>query len=55
MIIITQSCTFSIVTPYIAKYGTIEQKEKYIASMTLGETIGCIGMTEPHCGSDLQV
>ncbi|CBY23659.1 unnamed protein product [Oikopleura dioica] len=43
-----------IVAPYITSFGTEEQKHKYIPSMTTGETISCIGMTEPSGGSDLQ-
>ena len=41
--------------PYITNYGTPEQIEKYIPAMTAGEKIGCIAMTEPGAGSDLQV
>lgn len=44
-----------IVMPYITKYGTPEQIEKYIPDMTAGKKIGAIAMTEPGAGSDLQV
>ena len=40
--------------PYLFKYGTEEQKSKYIPDMTSGQVISCIGMTEPAAGSDLQ-
>ncbi len=43
-----------IVAPYILKYGTEEQKQRYLPKMATGEWIAAIGMTEPHCGSDLQ-
>lgn len=43
-----------IVAPYILKYGTEAQKEKYLPIMATGEIITAIGMTEPNCGSDLQ-
>ena len=40
--------------PYLFHYGTEEQKKRYFPEMTAGETITCIGMTEPSGGSDLQ-
>lgn len=43
-----------IVAPYILKYGTENQKKKYLPQMAKGEMITAIGMTEPNCGSDLQ-
>lgn len=43
-----------IVMPYIVNYGTPEQIEKYIPAMTAGKSIGCLAMTEPGAGSDLQ-
>jgi len=43
-----------IVAPYLLKYGTEAQKEKYLPLMAKGEMITAIGMTEPNCGSDLQ-
>lgn len=41
-----------ITMPYINKYGTEYQKEKYLPKMCTGEIIGALGMTEPHAGSD---
>ena len=43
-----------IVAPYILKYGTEAQKQKYLPLMAKGDLITAIGMTEPNCGSDLQ-
>lgn len=43
-----------IVMPYISKYGTKEQIEKYIPDMTAGKIIGALAMTEPGTGSDVQ-
>lgn len=43
-----------IVMPYIWRYGSKEQIEKFIPRMTEGKCIGAIAMTEPSAGSDLQ-
>lgn len=43
-----------IVTEYIEKYGSEEQKQKYLPKMVTGECITAIAMTEPGTGSDLQ-
>ena len=43
-----------IVAPYINRYGTEEQKKKYLPAMARGEVIGAIAMSEPGTGSDLQ-
>ena len=44
----------SMVAPYLWKYGTEEQRHKYLPTFTSGETISCFGMTESSGGSDLQ-
>ena len=36
----------------IMKFGTKEQKEKYLKPLARGEMIGCLGLTEPSAGSD---
>ncbi|TFG33710.1 acyl-CoA dehydrogenase [Candidatus Thorarchaeota archaeon] len=36
----------------IARFGTDEQKKKYLEPVVSGEKIGCIGITEPDVGSD---
>ena len=43
-----------IVAPYIAAYGSEEQKSRWLPRMISGETPTAIAMTEPAAGSDLQ-
>ncbi|TFH67203.1 acyl-CoA dehydrogenase [Gammaproteobacteria bacterium LSUCC0057] len=43
-----------IAVPYIQRYGSQEQKDKYLAKCVSGECIMAIAMTEPGAGSDLQ-
>src|SRR3546814_234121 len=43
-----------IVTSYIVKYGSEEQKKHWRPRMVSGEVITAIAMTEPGTGSDLQ-
>lgn len=43
-----------IVAPYLLRYGSEEQKERYLPAMARGEIIGAIAMSEPGAGSDLQ-
>jgi acyl-CoA dehydrogenase len=43
-----------IVAPYILKYGTEEQKQRWLPRMASGELVAAIAMTEPGTGSDLQ-
>ncbi|GAA0334317.1 acyl-CoA dehydrogenase family protein [Sphingomonas oligophenolica] len=42
-----------IVAPYLVRYGTEAQKQRWLPRMARGETIGAIAMTEPGGGSDL--
>ena len=44
----------SIVSHYILRYGSEEQKRKWLPVMARGELVGAIAMTEPSAGSDLQ-
>ncbi|MBI4693038.1 MAG: acyl-CoA dehydrogenase family protein [Gammaproteobacteria bacterium] len=44
----------SIVAHYIVRYGTEEQKQRWLPKMATGEFITSIAMTEPGTGSDLQ-
>ncbi len=39
--------------PIILKFGSEEQKRKYIPGIIAGETYFCIGLSEPEAGSDL--
>lgn len=43
-----------ITVPYIVRYGSEEQKKKYLPRCISGELITAIAMTEPGAGSDLQ-
>jgi acyl-CoA dehydrogenase len=43
-----------IVAEYIERYGSPEQRLKYLPKMVTGEIITAIAMTEPGAGSDLQ-
>jgi acyl-CoA dehydrogenase len=43
-----------IIAPYLLKYGTESQKNKYLPIMATGKMITSLGMTEPNCGSDLK-
>ncbi len=42
-----------IIVPYIASFGTAEQKKRWLPGCTSGEVITAIAMTEPGTGSDL--
>ena len=44
------SCTLSAIP--ILRFGTEEQKQKYLLSLAKGETIGALAITEPNVGSD---
>ncbi len=46
------SVTSSLVALTIVKWGTEEQKQKYLPRLASGEIIGCFGLTEPDVGSD---
>jgi acyl-CoA dehydrogenase len=42
-----------IIVPYIASFGTEEQKKKYMPGCVSGDIITAVAMTEPDAGSDL--
>jgi alkylation response protein AidB-like acyl-CoA dehydrogenase len=42
----------SLVCSTILKWGTEEQKQKYLPKLCSGEWLGCFGLTEPDTGSD---
>ncbi len=41
-------------TPPILKFGTEEQKQRYLVPAIKGEKVACLGITEPNAGSDVQ-
>ena len=43
-----------IVAPYIEKFGSEDQKRRWLPGMASGAVIGSIGLTEPQSGSDLR-
>ena len=43
-----------IVAPYLLRYGSDDQKARFLPRMARGEIIGAIAMSEPGAGSDLQ-
>ena len=43
----------NIATPPIWKFGTEEQKQRYLVPAIAGERIGALGITEPEAGSDV--
>src|SRR2546423_7046124 len=42
----------SLVCSAILKWGTEEQKQRYLPRLCSGEWLGCLGLTEPDTGSD---
>jgi butyryl-CoA dehydrogenase len=48
----TLSVQISLVELTILKFGTEEQKERYLPRLCKGELIACFGLTEPEVGSD---
>jgi len=40
-------------SPWLARYGTEEQKRKYLPGIIRGETVCALGITEPGTGSDM--
>src|ERR671926_1736015 len=42
----------SLTMSAIAKFGSEEQKERWLPGMAAGDLIGCFGLTEPDSGSD---
>lgn len=48
----TASVQSSLVMYPIWKYGSEEQKQKFLPKLASGELMGCFGLTEPNHGSD---
>jgi alkylation response protein AidB-like acyl-CoA dehydrogenase len=51
-LMISLSVHNSLVSDSIFKYGTEEQKKKYLPKLTRGEIIGAYSLTEPQAGTD---
>ena len=51
---VTQQSVQYMASPYIYKYGSNILKVKYLPGTINGKLIGCIGITEPDAGSDVQ-
>lgn len=49
---VTMSVNNSLVCYPLLKYGTDEQKEKYLKPCASGQTLGSFGLTEPAAGTD---
>ena len=48
----TISVQISLVELSLARWGTEEQKRRYLPALCSGKLIGCFGLTEPNAGSD---
>lgn len=48
----TASVQSSLVMYPIYKYGSEEQRQKYLPKLATGEMVGCFGLTEPDFGSN---
>ncbi|MBZ0253777.1 MAG: acyl-CoA dehydrogenase family protein, partial [Candidatus Methylomirabilis sp.] len=48
----TISVQMSLVMKPIERWGTEDQKRKYLPRMAQAEFVGCFGLTEPNAGSD---
>jgi len=49
---VIMSVNNSLVCDPILKFGTEEQKKKYLVPLASGRKLGCFGLTEPGAGSD---
>src|SRR5438874_6022263 len=49
---VTLSVNNSLYCDPLLKYGTPEQKERWLKPYAQGEKLGCFGLTEPQAGSD---
>lgn len=50
---ITFNLHSDIVAPYVANYGSEEQKQRFLTRAVSGDAVMAIAMTEPNTGSDL--
>jgi butyryl-CoA dehydrogenase len=49
---VIMSVNNSLVCDPLLKFGTEEQKKKYLVPLASGQKLGCFGLTEPGAGSD---
>jgi alkylation response protein AidB-like acyl-CoA dehydrogenase len=42
-----------IATPHLVRFGTTEQKDRYLADLVAGRKIAALGVTEPNAGSNV--
>lgn len=49
---VIMSVNNSLVCAPLLKFGTEEQKKKYLVPLASGKKLGCFGLTEPNAGSD---
>ena len=49
----TFTISFDIATPYLARFGTAEVKERWLGLLATGNAIAALALTEPGAGSDL--
>jgi alkylation response protein AidB-like acyl-CoA dehydrogenase len=49
---VIMSVNNSLVCWGLEKYGTEDQKQKYLTKLTTGEILGCFALSEPEAGSD---
>lgn len=49
---VIMSVNNSLVCDPLTRYGTHEQKEKYLKPLAKGKKLGCFCLSEPECGSD---
>ena len=49
---VIMSVNNSLVCAPILRFGSVEQKKKYLPSLARGERLGCYSLTEPGSGSD---
>ena len=49
---ITMAAHTSLGSMPLLKYGSKEQKEKFLPKLAKGQTLGAFGLTEPNAGSD---
>ena len=49
---VTMTVQNSLVCWPLARFGTAEQKRRYLPRLASGEVLGCYGLTEPVAGSD---